>query len=199
LTRYQGKDVGIEVDYWSSTGNSSLTSGSAGYKTGFFGFKAIPERWIFYSDAINTNDVMIDGTLGDMEVGGIYSNRVYSTLLDNCRYSFERFNLTEGSLDSPSTNASISMFSATVAGTTSYGTMPYVNVKDGQYRILVASNFDVGSSYELSFGSGKLITITPSGTPVTTIKFKYSGQGVHMIFDKTQDAWILLSSGAFLC
>lgn len=81
LSTYQGKDVGIQVNYWSTTGNSSVTAGSIGYKTGFFGFKTSTERWSFYADATNNNNV-ITGNLGDIEVNKIFASRVSGFILD---------------------------------------------------------------------------------------------------------------------
>lgn len=81
LSTYQGKDVGIQVNYWSTTGNSSITAGSAGYKTGFFGFKTSAERWSFYANATNSNDI-ITGNLGDIEVNKVFASRLSGFVLD---------------------------------------------------------------------------------------------------------------------
>jgi hypothetical protein len=81
LTTYQGKDVGIQVNYWSTTGNASATAGSSGYKTGFFGFKTSTERWSFYANATNNNNV-ITGNLGDIEVNKVFASRVSGFVLD---------------------------------------------------------------------------------------------------------------------
>lgn len=87
LTRQQGKDVGIEVDYWSSTGNIGLTSGSAGYKTGFFGMDLSTERFVFLSNAVNNSDVMNNGTFGDVQIGKLTSGSILvsngSVVVDN--------------------------------------------------------------------------------------------------------------------
>lgn len=75
LTVDQGKDVGIQVNYWSSTSNSSITSGSLGYKTGFFGFKRDTERWSFYTNSTIENNV-VSGTYGDIQVRKVYTERM---------------------------------------------------------------------------------------------------------------------------
>ena len=81
LTTFQGKDVGIQVNYWSTVGNSSLTSGSLGYKTGFYGFKSSSQRWVYYKDAVITDNV-VSGTLSDIEVNKVFTNNLSGFVLD---------------------------------------------------------------------------------------------------------------------
>jgi hypothetical protein len=77
----QGKDVGIGVNYWSTTGNIGVTSGSAAYKTGFFGFKSNTERWSFYTRSTISNDI-VTGDFGDVEVNKVFTNRLSGFVLD---------------------------------------------------------------------------------------------------------------------
>lgn len=81
LTTFQGKDVGIQVNYWTTTGNSSITSGSLGYKTGFYGFKSSSQRWVYYKDAIITDNI-VSGTLSDIEVNKVFANNLSGFVLD---------------------------------------------------------------------------------------------------------------------
>jgi hypothetical protein len=81
LTTEQGKDVGIQVNYWSTTGNTSITAGTAAFKTGFFGFKRTTERWNFYNNATIANDV-VTGTLADIEINKLFTNRISGYILD---------------------------------------------------------------------------------------------------------------------
>lgn len=81
LTIEQGKDVGIQVNYWSTVGNTSITSGTAAFKTGFFGFKRNTERWNFYSNATIANDI-VTGSLGDIEINKLFTNRISGYILD---------------------------------------------------------------------------------------------------------------------
>lgn len=81
LTTFQGKDVGIQVNYWTTVGNVSLTSGSLGYKTGFYGFKSSSQRWVYYKDAI-INDNIVSGTLSDIEVNKVFANNLSGFVLD---------------------------------------------------------------------------------------------------------------------
>jgi hypothetical protein len=81
LTTYQGKDVGIQVNYWTTVGNTSLTSGSAGYKTGFFGYKNSSQRWTYYNNATISNNI-VTGTLSDIEVNKVFTNNMSGFILD---------------------------------------------------------------------------------------------------------------------
>ena len=81
LTTFQGKDIGIQVNYWTTVGNSSLTSGSLGYKTGFYGFKSSSQRWVYYKDAVITDNV-VSGTSSDIEVNKVFTNNLSGFVLD---------------------------------------------------------------------------------------------------------------------
>lgn len=81
LTTFQGKDVGIQVNYWTTVGNSSITSGSLGYKTGFYGFKSSSQRWVYYKDATITDNV-VSGALSDIEVNKVFANNLSGFILD---------------------------------------------------------------------------------------------------------------------
>ncbi|NDD53123.1 hypothetical protein EBZ39_04450 [bacterium] len=70
-----GKDVGIAVNNWRSTAGS-VTSGSSGYRTGFFGWKNTLNRWMFYENAQIVNDVVTGGTLGNVQINELFANRV---------------------------------------------------------------------------------------------------------------------------
>lgn len=75
----QGKDVGIQVNYWDQSGGN--TWGSSSYLTGFFGFKRNTERWTFYRDGTNTNDVFT-GNLGDIEANKAFLSNISGFTLD---------------------------------------------------------------------------------------------------------------------
>jgi hypothetical protein len=81
LTTQQGKDVGIQVNYWSTTGNSSVTSGTLGYKTGFFGFDQSKERWSFFTDATISNSV-VSGLTGDIDVNKVFTDKMSGYILE---------------------------------------------------------------------------------------------------------------------
>lgn len=81
LKTYQGKDVGIEVDYWSTTGNTSVTSGSVNYKRAFFGWLNNTQQWTYYSNATINNSVVTQGVLGDIRANELFPNRINSFIL----------------------------------------------------------------------------------------------------------------------
>jgi hypothetical protein len=81
LTTPQNKDVGIQVNYWSTTGTPNVTSGTIAFKTGFFGYKSSTERWSFFSNATISNNV-VTGTLGNMEANKVFTNRMSGFALD---------------------------------------------------------------------------------------------------------------------
>ena len=263
LMTYQGKDVGIQVNYWTTVGNVSLTSGSTGYKTGFFGYKNDTQRWTYYNNATITDNV-VTGTLSDIDVNKVYTNRMSGFVLDgnvsagsnvvagsnfqigggsingttigvntaqtgrftnlsntvsanlssvtlasSLAYTFERYTLSSGGLQTrnPSTTYVISLFSVTGPNyTSSSGTMPSnsANIPDGTLKILVCGSMGVGSTHTVYFGTNKLIAPNPlnvSSQP-TKITFKRQGQSAQMVFDaqanSNQGAWILLSNGVYV-
>lgn len=71
LTLNQNKDVGLQVNYWSSQGGTSATSGTINYNTGFFGFKYSTHQWTFYNDATIANNVVVSGQLGDILINKV--------------------------------------------------------------------------------------------------------------------------------
>jgi hypothetical protein len=81
LKEYQGKDVGIEVDYWSTVGNTSITAGSINYKRAFFGWLNNTQQWTYYSDATIDNFVVTQGVLGDIRANQLFANRIGGFIL----------------------------------------------------------------------------------------------------------------------
>jgi len=259
LMTYQGKDVGIQVNYWTTVGNVSLTSGSLGYKTGFFGYKNDTQRWTYYNNATIANDI-VTGTLSDIEVNKVFTNRMSGFILDgnvsagsnvvagsnfqigggsingttigintaqtgrftnlsntvsanlsnvtlatSLAYTFERYTLSSGGLQtrSPTTTYAISLFSVSGPNyTSSSGTMPSssASIPDGTIKILVCSSMGVGSSHTIFFGAGKLIAPNPLNvaSQPTRLTFKRQGQSAHMVFDGVAGAWVLLSNGVYV-
>jgi hypothetical protein len=77
LTTFQGKDVGIEVERWSSTvGNTQITAGSAGYNKGFYGWKDSLQKFVFYSNATISNNVVTGSILGDIQVNKLETSKI---------------------------------------------------------------------------------------------------------------------------
>lgn len=82
LTTYQGKDVGIQVNYWTTTANSSVTAGSINYKTGFFGYKLNTNNWVFYNNATISNNVVTGGELGAITIDTLNTNKISGFILN---------------------------------------------------------------------------------------------------------------------
>lgn len=81
LTFNQEKDVGIQVNYWSTTGNQNSTIGTDNFKTGFFGFKLETERWSFYRTSTIQNSI-VTGDFGDVEIYKLWTSRISGFDLD---------------------------------------------------------------------------------------------------------------------
>lgn len=105
LKVYQGKDVGIEVDYWTTAGNTSVTAGSVNYKQAFFGWINNTQQWTYYSNATIQNDIITQGTLGDIRVNQIYTNKISGFILDGqivggtSKIAGSNFQITGGAID----------------------------------------------------------------------------------------------------
>lgn len=82
LKVYQGKDVGIEVDYWSNTDNPNVTAGSVNYKTAFFGWMNDTHQWTYFNNATISNNNVTNGILGDIRVNEIYADKISGFTLD---------------------------------------------------------------------------------------------------------------------
>lgn len=81
LTTNQGKDVGIQVNYWATSANSLTTAGSSNYKTGFFGYKLSTNNWVFYNDATIANNV-VTGNLGAVTIDTLNTKYISSFILN---------------------------------------------------------------------------------------------------------------------
>lgn len=82
LVYYQGKSVGIEVDYWQNNTGNGVTSGTAYYHTGFFGVQPNTNIFTYYADANIVNNVVINGTLGNMQLNKLITNKISGFALE---------------------------------------------------------------------------------------------------------------------
>lgn len=82
LKVYQGKDVGIEVDYWSTVGNTSVTAGSVNYKRAFFGWLNNTQEWTYYNNATIDNSIITKGDLGNLRANKLFTNNISGFILD---------------------------------------------------------------------------------------------------------------------
>lgn len=170
LTTYQGKDVGIQVNYWTTSGNVNLTSGTLGYKTGFFGFKNSTERWTYYKNATISNNI-VTGDFSDIEVNKVFASRISGFILDG--------NITAGSNAIVGSNFQISGggINGTPIGVNTAQTGRFTNLSN-----TVSANFSnvtLSSSLAYTFerytlSSGVLPTRNPSTSFVVSL-FSVSG------------------------
>lgn len=63
---------GLELDYWQSTG----TSPSLSYQTGFLGLQAGNNTLVYYSQASVGNNIVNSGTLGNMTINQLNTNNI---------------------------------------------------------------------------------------------------------------------------
>jgi len=121
LLASDGKDRGVEYKYYSDS-----------MKLGWFGRKENTGRFTYYSDAVNTNEV-ITGTLGQLEVGGV-------NVLSNVTF------MSAGVLN---------MNCGTIANVnTIMGCTGVINMVGGSNINISSSNVDVnGSNITLNAGS----------------------------------------------
>lgn len=152
LTQDQGKDVGIQVNYWSTSGNPLITKGSIGYNTGFFGFKRNTERWSFYSKATISNNI-VSGTFGDIEVNKLFTNNISGFILDgglsggSNLISGTNFNINGGSINN------------TPIGATTANTGRFTNLSNTVSALLN----NVTLSTNLVYNLGDVYTLSSSG------------------------------------
>lgn len=78
LTNTQNKDVGIMVERY----DNNFTAGSAGYVSGFFGWKDTLQQFTFYKNATIANNVVTGGSLGDILVNKVFTNNISGFTLD---------------------------------------------------------------------------------------------------------------------
>lgn len=183
LTTYQGKDVGIEVDYWSTVGNTSVTSGSANYKTGFFGWKNDTERWTFYHDTTIVDNVVTQGNLGDVEINHLFTNKISGFTLDgpivggNYTIAGSNFQISGGNADNliigqttaqsgRFTNLS-STISSSLENLTLQSTLKYSFERYTLSSLVPTRNPSINTIVSFFSVSGVSFT-TPSGTMATT-------------------------------
>lgn len=82
LKVYQGKDIGIEIDYWSTIGNTTITSGSSNFKQGFFGWINNTQQFTYYNNATIQNSIVTQGILGDIKINKLNTNNISGFILD---------------------------------------------------------------------------------------------------------------------
>lgn len=102
ITSDPAKDVGIQVNW-----HTGATTGTLDSKTGFFGFKRNTERWTFFREGIN-NDNVFTGTLGNIEFSKGFAEKMSGFQLEggltagNNLISGTNFNIGGGNINNTS-------------------------------------------------------------------------------------------------
>lgn len=76
LKIYQGKDIGLEFDFWQNNTGNGVTSGSTYYQTGFFGRQYTSGNLVYYQNANITDNIVTSSTLGNMLLNTLYTNKI---------------------------------------------------------------------------------------------------------------------------
>lgn len=256
LKEYQGKDVGIEVGYWSTVGNTSVTAGSVNYKRAFFGWLNNTQEWTYYSNATINNFVITQGILGNLRANKLFTNNISGFILDgpvtagsnavvgsnfqisggvingtpigqttaqagrftalssttttslenvnlqsNMNYSSESYTVSSLLANrNPVTNRIISYVTVSGVGFVGTGTIG-VGSTNGQIKKIICESMSINSQYQLNFGVGRLIAPNPLGPAGTAsrITFRRQGQSCELLWNSTQNAWILTGgSGGYV-
>jgi hypothetical protein len=82
LVTYQGKDIGLEFDFWNNTTGNGITSGSQYYVRGGLVRQSTTGNLAFYSNATISNNVVTTGILGDMQLNKLFTNKISGFTLD---------------------------------------------------------------------------------------------------------------------
>jgi hypothetical protein len=165
LTYDHAKDVGIQVNFWSTKNATSATSGSINYETGFFGFKKSLERMVYYHDATISNNVVVAGNLGDIQVSKVLTSNISGFILDGA--------ITAGSNNISGTSFTIGGGSVnnTPVGATTAATGRFTTLTNTISATLTAARMSTTLAYtpdRFTVSSG-----TPTGSPSssTTVTF----------------------------
>lgn len=189
LTFEQGKDVGIQVNYWSTVGNTSITAGTAAFKTGFFGFKRNTERWSFYNNSTIANDI-VTGTLADVEINKLFTNRISGYVLDGA--------ITAGSNAIIGTNFQINggSINGTLVGNVSPNSGNFTNLSNTVQAQL--SRVTLQSTLAYSLERYTLSSALPTRSPdITKIVTLFSVQGASFTSSSGTMPSTSISDGTF--
>lgn len=224
----KNKDVGIQINYWSnSLSGNSETAGSSNYITGFFGFKELSERWVFYHDGTNANDVFT-GNLGDIEFNNAFGNignfnylssaNIISTNLSNTNSIITNASINNLSLNNITIgNILYSLERLNLNGTNltnnpslnSQITFLYINglsittsgtMPNGLYdgQIKKIICNSIGNSSTYTLHfPSSIITPNPGGGNINNLLFKRQGQSTEIIWDSIMNKWIKSDSGVY--
>lgn len=82
LVTYQGKDIGLEFNYWNNTTGNGVTSGSEYFVTGALVRQSTTGNLAFYTNATISNNVITNGLLGNIQINKVFTNKISGFSLD---------------------------------------------------------------------------------------------------------------------
>lgn len=184
-------DKGITFNYLDNTG----------IKTGFSGFDASAQSFVFLTNTTNnagvitgtpaplsagnttvTGDLIITGNL----IGGNVSSSGSST-------SVERLTLNVLPV-APSANVNITFVSVNTVSSVLTATL-LAPATDGFIKDIVISNLAAGAQYRLFCPVGLLIDPGSGTTAAKTLKFTTSGQSANLVWDNVRLAYFIRNAG----
>ena len=69
------------MNYWKDLLQNGITAGTVNYHKGFFGWKNDSQKFVYYSNASISNN-LVSGTLGDVEVAKLYTSHISGFIAD---------------------------------------------------------------------------------------------------------------------
>jgi hypothetical protein len=183
-------DKGITFNYFDGTG----------IKTGFSGFDASAQSFVFLTNTTNTAGV-ITGTPAPLSVGNtivsgdliITGNLIGGNVSSGQTTTIERLTLTTTAI-APSANVNITFVSVNTASSILTATLA-APVLDGFIKDIIISNLAVDAQYRLLCPTGLLIDPGSGSTAQKTLKFTTSGQSANLVWDNTRLAYFIRNAG----
>ncbi len=99
-------DMGVKFQYWTSSGNVGLTSGSLGIRNAFFGIDRTDLRFKMCEQATIVNSVVTDCVLGDIQTRKLFADEIAAFTLcgeltgNTQTISGSQFDINGGAIDS---------------------------------------------------------------------------------------------------
>ncbi|MEK6885147.1 MAG: hypothetical protein AABY22_36285, partial [Nanoarchaeota archaeon] len=116
-----------------------------------------------------------------------------STMSGNLNLSYESLSFSGGSIINPDLTKNITYINIISGTGIATGTLG-LGSSYGHWKTIVIENIIPGTSYQLNFPAGTLIT--PDGdSSEKTINFTTSGESIDLIYNFSQNRWSIKGSG----
>lgn len=171
-----------------------------GIKTGFSGFDASAQSFVFLTNTTN-NAGVITGTPAPISAGNttitgdlvITGNLIGGNVSSNSSNTIERLTLTMTPV-APSANVNITFVSVNTPGSILTATL-LAPLLDGFVKDIILSNLAVGAQYRLFCPTGLLIDPGSGSTAAKTLKFTTSGQSANLVWDNVRLTYFIRNAG----